>query len=113
MDIDRISYIFGSFARRRQSQEVGSGGRPSKKAHHDRSKSTPHQSKKSAVAAAPRAKSVVGGVTSEGKFKCPVCRKQYDDPRVLPCLHTFCLGCLYDLEKRDCATWYDDDVEGT
>ncbi|XP_066275173.1 tripartite motif-containing protein 2-like [Branchiostoma lanceolatum] len=25
---------------------------------------------------------------------CPVCQEIYDDPRVLPCLHTFCARCL-------------------
>ncbi|XP_018579850.1 tripartite motif-containing protein 45 [Anoplophora glabripennis] len=112
MDIDRISYIFGSFARRRQSHEAGAAKRrsiePTKKVFHDRSKSTPHQSKKS-VTTSPRAKSVVGFATDESKFKCPLCRRQYVDPRVLPCLHTFCLKCLRDLEKKDSTTWYDDD----
>lgn len=115
MDIDRISYIFGSFARRRQSHEAGAAKRrsiePSKKAFHDRSKSTPHQSKKP-VTTSPRAKSVVGFTTDDSKFKCPLCRRRYSDPRVLPCLHTFCLNCLRDLEKRDFTTWYDDDSDG-
>ncbi|KAJ8915637.1 hypothetical protein NQ315_003421 [Exocentrus adspersus] len=114
MDIDRISYIFGSFARRRQSQEVGVAKRrsiePTKKVFHDRSKSTPHQSKKT-VTTSPRAKSIVGFPVDEGKFKCPMCRRQYEDPRVLPCLHTFCLRCLQELEKRGFSTWYDDDPE--
>ena len=26
--------------------------------------------------------------------KCPMCDKPFDDPRTLPCLHSFCLGCL-------------------
>ena len=26
--------------------------------------------------------------------KCPMCEKTFDDPRTLPCLHSFCLGCL-------------------
>jgi len=26
--------------------------------------------------------------------KCPMCDKTFDDPRSLPCLHSFCLGCL-------------------
>ncbi|XP_069120765.1 E3 ubiquitin-protein ligase TRIM45-like [Argopecten irradians] len=28
---------------------------------------------------------------------CPVCGDRYIDPRVLPCLHSACLGCLYKL----------------
>jgi len=26
--------------------------------------------------------------------KCPTCNKTFNDPHTLPCLHTFCLGCL-------------------
>ncbi|XP_013398854.1 tripartite motif-containing protein 2 isoform X2 [Lingula anatina] len=27
---------------------------------------------------------------------CPICLETFDDPRVLPCYHTFCLGCISD-----------------
>ena len=27
-------------------------------------------------------------------IKCPMCERTLDNPRTLPCLHTFCLGCL-------------------
>ena len=31
---------------------------------------------------------------------CGVCSKPYNDPRILPCLHSFCLQCLhYEIEK--------------
>ena len=30
----------------------------------------------------------------EQMVKCPMCQKTLDNPRTLPCLHTFCLGCL-------------------
>ncbi|KAJ8958948.1 hypothetical protein NQ318_019719, partial [Aromia moschata] len=116
MDIDRISYIFGSFARRRQSHEAGSPKRrsiePPKKAFHDRSKSAPHQSRKTTMVTSPRAKSTIGLPVDEAKFKCPMCRRQYSDPRVIPCLHTFCLRCLQEMERREFTTWYDVDVEG-
>ncbi|KAG5892126.1 hypothetical protein JTB14_032348 [Gonioctena quinquepunctata] len=114
MDIDRISYIFGSFSRRKQSLEANAAKRRSiespKKIHHDRSKSTPHQSKKQAIIS-PRAKSVVGVAVEDAKLKCPMCKKQFADPRVLPCLHTFCLKCLEELEKSDFTVWYDDDSD--
>ncbi|XP_023016743.2 E3 ubiquitin-protein ligase TRIM45 isoform X1 [Leptinotarsa decemlineata] len=113
MDIDRISYIFGSFSRKK-SHEATAAKRRSiespKKTHHDRSKSTPHQPKKQAVVA-PRAKSVIGVQSEETKLKCPMCKRQYADPRVLPCLHTFCLKCLEELGKRDFTVWYDDDSD--
>ncbi|CAH1795370.1 unnamed protein product [Owenia fusiformis] len=36
--------------------------------------------------------------TQEEKFKdiltCSICLEQFTDPKVLPCLHTFCLGCI-------------------
>eukprot|EP00276_Gloeochaete_wittrockiana_P000081 CAMPEP_0184673892 /NCGR_PEP_ID=MMETSP0308-20130426/86931_1 /TAXON_ID=38269 /ORGANISM="Gloeochaete witrockiana, Strain SAG 46.84" /LENGTH=826 /DNA_ID=CAMNT_0027121429 /DNA_START=34 /DNA_END=2514 /DNA_ORIENTATION=- len=30
---------------------------------------------------------------------CPGCHTKYDDPRLLPCLHTFCLRCLIQWSK--------------
>jgi len=30
----------------------------------------------------------------EQLIKCAMCNKSFDDPRTLPCLHSFCLGCL-------------------
>lgn len=34
----------------------------------------------------------------ENQFKCSVCNDAYNDPRVLDCLHSFCLDCLADIE---------------
>lgn len=34
----------------------------------------------------------------EKEFKCSVCNDAYNDPRVLDCLHSFCLDCLADIE---------------
>lgn len=34
-------------------------------------------------------------------LKCSVCLELYTDPRVLPCLHTFCLKCIKGLRKED------------
>ena len=27
-------------------------------------------------------------------LECCICAEEYSDPRMLPCIHTFCLGCL-------------------
>ena len=37
----------------------------------------------------------------EDQLTCPVCLSDYKDPRVLQCIHTFCLKCLNDLAKRE------------
>ncbi|XP_077985392.1 tripartite motif-containing protein 2-like [Glandiceps talaboti] len=31
---------------------------------------------------------------------CPICREQYKDPKILPCLHTFCQRCLITSVKK-------------
>ena len=31
--------------------------------------------------------------------ECPICSEMYVDPKVLPCIHTFCLKCLESLGK--------------
>ena len=31
---------------------------------------------------------------------CSVCLKSFKDPKVLPCLHTFCHGCIVNLAKN-------------
>lgn len=107
-----MSYIFGSFARRRQSQEVSAKRKSIEptKISHDRSKSAPHTPKKP-TPANPRAKSICNVVINEGKFKCPMCGKLFEDPKVLPCLHTFCLKCLQELETND-FNWYDEESDG-
>lgn len=104
MEIDHhISYIFGSFTRRRQSQEVTSAKRRSieqMKISHDRSKSTPHTSKKTDVIL-PRAKSVCNNIKNDdNSYKCVICEKYFIEPRVLPCLHTFCTRCLQEIEAH-------------
>lgn len=108
MEIDHISYIFGSFTRRRQSQEVTAAKRRSiepTKVNHDRSKSTPHTSKRTDLPS-PRAKSVCNNVkVDDSKYKCPVCQKFFIEPRVLPCLHTFCTRCLQEIEAREITMW--------
>lgn len=35
----------------------------------------------------------------DDKFKCRMCHSTLNDPRVLDCLHTFCLECLFDMEQ--------------
>jgi len=36
----------------------------------------------------------------EDHVTCPICLGQYQDPRVLPCLHTYCKGCLEALTDK-------------
>ena len=31
---------------------------------------------------------------------CHLCSKPYDDPRILPCLHSFCLQCLHHEKEK-------------
>lgn len=33
----------------------------------------------------------------EDNIRCPLCLDNFDDPRILPCSHTFCLKCLKQL----------------
>lgn len=35
------------------------------------------------------------------KYKCGICMHALNDPRVLDCLHTFCLECLYNIENTN------------
>lgn len=35
------------------------------------------------------------------KYKCGICMHSLSDPRVLDCLHTFCLECLYNIENTN------------
>ncbi|XP_059506275.1 E3 ubiquitin-protein ligase TRIM45 isoform X2 [Stegostoma tigrinum] len=33
------------------------------------------------------------------RTKCSICKNTYTDPRILPCLHTFCLDCVRGLQQ--------------
>ena len=33
-------------------------------------------------------------------LECAVCIEQFQEPKVLPCLHTYCKGCLEKLVKK-------------
>ncbi|CAH1118013.1 unnamed protein product [Phaedon cochleariae] len=123
MDIDRITYIFGSFARRRHLTPSSSTSSSSKRRsaavdpapqllpHHDRCRSTPHQPKKQATAVKPREAEAARLEREAARLECPSCGRRYEDPRVLPCLHTFCLRCLEGMEEGGSAVWYDDDSD--
>ncbi|XP_068127122.1 E3 ubiquitin-protein ligase TRIM45 [Hyperolius riggenbachi] len=41
-------------------------------------------------------------ISAELRAHCPQCQEMFSDPRVLPCLHTLCLGCLQKLEPFTC-----------
>lgn len=34
------------------------------------------------------------------ELTCAICLSRYETPKVLPCLHTYCKGCLEDLFKK-------------
>lgn len=36
----------------------------------------------------------------EDKFKCGICKMPFTDPRVLDCLHSFCLQCLLEADSQ-------------
>ncbi len=33
----------------------------------------------------------------ENLITCDLCSKQYDDPRLLPCSHTYCFNCIHKI----------------
>ncbi|XP_022099510.1 E3 ubiquitin-protein ligase TRIM56-like [Acanthaster planci] len=47
-------------------------------------------------------KSVLGTI-SRGHLECPICCCRYTDPKILDCLHSFCLNCLEELTGRQQA----------
>ncbi|XP_038059085.1 E3 ubiquitin-protein ligase TRIM56-like [Patiria miniata] len=42
----------------------------------------------------------VDKMMSEHQLDCPICSKHLQEPKILDCLHSFCLGCLKDLRVR-------------
>ena len=36
----------------------------------------------------------------EDMLSCSVCMEEYEDPRALPCLHTFCYKCLVQVTLK-------------
>ena len=36
----------------------------------------------------------------EEHLTCSVCLKQLEDPKVLPCLHSYCHGCILNLARN-------------
>ena len=40
----------------------------------------------------------------EAELTCTVCRGRFDDPRVLPCLHTYCRKCVKSLAQQKSAS---------
>lgn len=88
MEVEQISYIFGSFSRRRQAEDSGSVKRRSLSGGAVKRASTPGAGG-------------AEGEQDEGQFRCAMCRQAYVEPRVLPCLHTFCTRCLQRLRPLE------------
>ena len=46
----------------------------------------------------------------EERLKCPVCLEMLNEPRALPCLHTFCTSCLEkvvrELQNKSELNWW-------
>ena len=38
--------------------------------------------------------------------QCKICKKRYEDPKLLPCLHTFCKACLEQSIEKHNGTLY-------
>jgi hypothetical protein len=45
--------------------------------------------------------STISKTTLENLVKCAICLDYYNDPRLLPCSHTFCYQCIENLCKED------------
>ncbi|KAL1490638.1 hypothetical protein ABEB36_013299 [Hypothenemus hampei] len=119
MDIDRISYIFGSFSRiKRHNQDVNKRCSVVESTHDSKNNKIVHEKSRSSPLRSSfrhnsRAKSVTtDSLLEDGKFKCPICKNQFVEPRVLPCLHTFCLKCLENLERDHIRAWNNDESNG-
>lgn len=41
---------------------------------------------------------------SDGLTKCSICLEQFKTPRFLPCLHSFCHGCLTSYIQTSCRS---------
>lgn len=39
------------------------------------------------------------------ELKCAICLEQYKEPKVLPCLHSFCKTCLEGLLPKEGLSW--------
>ncbi|XP_023720662.1 tripartite motif-containing protein 45 isoform X3 [Cryptotermes secundus] len=37
--------------------------------------------------------------SGDQQFLCPLCQRQFTEPKVLPCLHSFCTACLHQLQS--------------
>ncbi|XP_021939856.1 tripartite motif-containing protein 45 isoform X2 [Zootermopsis nevadensis] len=93
MEVDHVTYIFGSFSRRRQADDVTASKRKSL----DPSPIVTQQCRTGRMPVENR---------DDQQFLCPLCQRQFTDPKVLPCLHTFCTACLHKLESnRGLSSW--------
>ena len=39
------------------------------------------------------------------ELECAICLEQYEEPKVLPCLHSFCKTCLEGLLPKEGLAW--------
>src|ERR1051325_7899507 len=47
------------------------------------------------------AASITSSLRMGDMLECPICKDELREPRVLPCIHTFCLVCLQQYGKDD------------
>nr|CAD7438121.1 unnamed protein product [Timema bartmani] len=98
MEVDHVAYIFGSFSRRRESQDVSAAKRRS--LMQGPTTSSPRRmllAGSSSKFLCTRCKREILLADSSSKFLCPRCKREFKEPRVLPCLHTFCTACLHEV----------------
>ncbi|XP_074856937.1 E3 ubiquitin-protein ligase TRIM45 [Carettochelys insculpta] len=56
---------------------------------------------------------IPGEVRGLARTRCPLCTKLFSSPKILPCLHSFCLACLEQLEPFSVLSIQGEDSDST
>src|SRR3990167_9139301 len=59
--------------------------------------------KAAAASSSAASSSSSSAIDNTAGLECSICLDTFDDPRNLPCGHTFCSGCLEESVKKECA----------